>query len=62
MSKLAINGGTPVFKTKAVRPAWPPATPAVIGRIAEMYLSHKWSFYGIYENEFAEKYAKYTGA
>ena len=62
MSKLAIEGGTPVFKAKPVRPPWPPANPDVIGRIAEMFLSHKWSFYGIYENEFAERYAKYTGA
>ena len=62
IAKLAIDGGTPVFKTKPARPQWPPANPDVIGRIAEMYLSHKWSFYGKYENEFAEKYAKYTGA
>ena len=62
MSKLAIEGGTPVFKAKPVRPPWPPANPDVIGRIAEMFLSHKWSFYGIYENEFAERYAKFTGA
>ena len=61
-AKLAIDGGTPVFKTKPARPPWPPANPDVIGRIAEMYLSHKWSFYGKYENEFAERYAKYTGA
>ena len=62
MSKLAIEGGIPVFKAKPVRPPWPPANPDVIGRIAEMFLSHKWSFYGIYENEFAERYAKFTGA
>ena len=62
LAKLAIDGGTPVFKAKPVRPPWPPANPDVIGRIAEMYLSHKWSFYGKYENEFAERYAKYTGA
>ena len=62
MSKLAIEGGTPVFKAKPARPPWPPVNPDVIGRIAETYLSHKWSFYGKYENEFAERYAKYTGA
>ena len=62
MFKLAIDGGTPVFRTAPARPPWPPTNPEVIGRIAEMYLSRKWSFYGVYENEFAERFAKFNGA
>ena len=46
MSKPAIDGGTPVFTEKPVRPPWPPANPAVGDKLREVYMSHKWSFYG----------------
>ena len=62
MSVLAIDGGVPVFTRPAERPQWPPTDPAVFDRMKEVYLSHKWSFYGQCENEFAERYAAYTGA
>ena len=62
MSKLAIDGGTPVFTEKPVRPPWPPANPAVGDKLREVYMSHKWSFYGENEVLFNERYAEYTGA
>ncbi len=62
MSKLAIDGGTPVFSEKPVRPAWPPVDPAVGDKLREVYMSHKWSFYGENELLFNERYAEFTGA
>lgn len=63
MTKLAIDGGTPVFSEapKSI-PAWPPANPEVAAKLSELYLSRKWSFYGAQEVLFNEKFAEYTGA
>ena len=62
MAKLAIDGGTPVFSEKPVRPAWPPVNPATGDKLREVYMSHKWSFYGENEVLFNERYAEFTGA
>ena len=62
MEKLAINGGTPIFDATIKRPAWPPTTADVAGKLVEIYYSHAWSFYGALENQFTEEYAKFTGA
>ncbi|MCK9506434.1 MAG: DegT/DnrJ/EryC1/StrS family aminotransferase [Porticoccaceae bacterium] len=63
MTKLAIDGGKPVFSEapKSV-PAWPPTCPEVAAKLSELYLSRKWSFYGEQEVLFNEKFAEYTGA
>ena len=62
MSKLAIDGGTPVFAAKANVPAWPPADEETAEQLKEIYLSHAWSFYGKHEVAFNEEFAAYTGA
>lgn len=62
MSKLAINGGKKTFETPARTPDWPPVYPDTADEIRELYLSHRWSFYGAKEVEFNEKFAEYTGA
>ena len=62
MSKLAIDGGTPVFAAKANVPAWPPADEETAELLKEIYLSHAWSFYGKHEVAFNEEFAAYTGA
>jgi len=62
MSKLAINGGPKVFETPASIPKWPPVYPETAEKLKEIYLGHKWSFYGPQEILFNEKYAEYTGA
>ena len=62
MSKLAINGGPKVFETPAIVPKWPPVYPETAEKLKEIYLGHKWSFYGPQEILFNEKYAEYTGA
>ena len=62
MSKLAIDGGTPVFAAKANVPVWPPADEKTAELLKEIYLSHAWSFYGKHEVAFNEEFAAYTGA
>jgi len=62
MSKLAIDGGTPVFSEKPVRPVWPPVDPAVGDKLREVYMSQKWSFYAENEVLFNERYAQFIGA
>ena len=63
MTKLAIDGGTPVFSEppKSI-PAWPPVYPETAKKMSELYLSRKWSFYEYLEVLFNEKFAEYTGA
>lgn len=62
MSKLAIDGGTPVFTSPVQVPAWPPADEETAELLKEIYLSHAWSFYGKHEVAFNEEFAAYTGA
>jgi len=62
MSKLAIDGGSKVFAEPVKFDIWPPVYPEVAGKLVEVYMSHKWSFYGANELKFAEDFAKYHGA
>ena len=62
MSKLAIDGGSKVFAEPVKFDVWPPVYPEVAGKLVEVYMSHKWSFYGANELKFAEDFAKYHGA
>ena len=62
MSQLAINGGSKVFSTAPRIPAWPPADPQTGDLLREIYMSHKWSFYGEKEVEFNQRFTRYTGA
>ena len=62
MSKLAINGGSKVFAEPVKFDVWPPVYPEVAGKLVEVYMGHKWSFYGANEVSFAENFAKYHGA
>ena len=62
MSILAINGGKKVFETAPQLPAWPPAYPETGDQLREIYMSHKWSFYGEKEVGFNRAFAEYTGA
>ena len=62
MSKLAVNGGSKIFETPAKVPAWPPADPQTGDLLREIYMSHKWSFYGAQEVAFNNAFAQYTGA
>ena len=59
MSKLAIDGGSKVFAEPVKFDIWPPVYPEVAGKLVEVYMSHKWSFYGANELKFAEDFAKY---
>ena len=62
MTKLAIDGGKPVFETPAHVPPWPPVYPETAEKIKELYLSRKWSFSAPREVEFNRLFAEYTGA
>lgn len=64
MSKLAIEGGEKVFPEPAqsLPVRWPPAYPETARQLADLYLNHKWSFYGPQELLFNEKFAEFTGA
>ena len=62
MSKLAIDGGSKIFEIPAKVPAWPPVYPETAEKIKELYLGRRWSFYGVEELDFNEKFAEYTGA
>lgn len=62
MSILAINGGKKVFENPPQVPTWPPAYPETGDQLREIYMSHKWSFYGEKEVEFNRAFAEYTGA
>lgn len=60
--KLAIDGGSKVFEQGAPVPAWPPVYPETAEKLKELYLGHRWSFYGPLEVEFNERFAEFTGA
>ena len=62
MSKLAIDGGTRVFPEGFGFEPWPPVNEKTADRIRQVYLSHKWSFYGETEKKFAAAFAKYHDA
>ena len=61
--KLAVNGGTPLFKPEEYRTeAWPPVREATADRIRELYLSRAWSFNSATEQAFENEFAAYHGA
>ncbi len=62
MSKLAIDGGSKVFSEPVNFEIWPPVNAAVAGKLVEVYMSHKWSFYGAEELKFAADFAAYHNA
>ena len=62
MSKLAIDGGSKVFAEDVNFEIWPPVYPEVAEKLTQVYMSHKWSFYGAEEMKFAENFAKYHDA
>jgi L-glutamine:2-deoxy-scyllo-inosose/3-amino-2,3-dideoxy-scyllo-inosose aminotransferase len=59
--KLALLGGTPVADSLAV-PTWPPVYEATAKRLAEVYLSGKWSFNGPAEQQFSQDFAHFQDA
>ncbi len=62
MSKLAIDGGSRVFPENFGFDPWPPVNEATAERLKQVYLGHKWSFYGTEEKKFAADFAKYHDA
>jgi len=62
MSNLAIDGGKRVFPEGFAFENWPPVYPETAERIKELYLSHKWSYNGAYEQAFSSAFAKYHDA
>ena len=62
MSNLAIDGGKRVFPEGFGFEAWPPVYPETAVKIKELYLSHKWSYNGAYEQAFSSAFAKYHDA
>ncbi len=63
MSKLAINGGTPLVKDGDYKVAdWPPVSEATADVIRDLYLSRAWSFNSVAEQEFEKAYAEHHGA
>ena len=57
MIKLAIDGGGKTFQEPPVLNPVLRTYPETAALLNEIYFSKNWSFYGRYENEFAEKFA-----
>ena len=62
MEKLAIDGGKKIFGDGFGFELWPPVYPETGDQLRELYMSHKWSFYGAYETKFAPAFAAYHDA
>ena len=62
MSKLAIDGGEKVFAESVNLGGWPPVYPETAEKLAKLYMSQKWSFYGAVEMAFSANFAKYHDA
>lgn len=62
MSKLAIDGGSKLFAENVDLGMWPPVYPEVAQKLAQLYMTHKWSFYGPEEMKFAAAFSQYHGA
>ncbi|OHB53039.1 MAG: hypothetical protein A2Y07_06470 [Planctomycetes bacterium GWF2_50_10] len=60
-TKLASNGGEPVISSqmRAKVPQWPIANERTAEALKFLYMSGKWSFNGIYEQQFASGFAKH---
>jgi len=61
--KLAVCGGTPLFKPEdyLIEP-WPPVKESTADKVRELYLSRAWSFNSPTEQAFENEYAAYHGA
>ena len=62
MSRLAIDGGEKVFAEGVNLGGWPPVYPETAEKLAKLYMSQKWSFYGAIELAFSADFAKYHDA
>ena len=62
MSKLAIDGGSKIFPDGFRFEPWPPINEETAVKLRQVYLGHKWSFYGEEEKKFAASFAKYHDA
>lgn len=62
MTKLALDGGPKVFEEPIKFIPWPPVYPETAEKLKEIYLGHRWSFYGAEELKFDDEFAAYTGA
>ena len=65
MTKLAINGGKPVFDGKRAEdlvPAWPIPYPETEAKLLEIYRSGKWGLCGEYEQKLMTGFAQWQGA
>ena len=62
MNKLAIDGGSKVFAEDVNFKTWPPVYPEVAEKLAQLYMTGKWSFYGAHEMKFAADFAAYHDA
>ena len=61
-STLALFGGEPVSRRPVQVPPYPPVSKATARKLANVYLSRRWSFNGPIEQQFAREYAAYHGA
>ena len=62
MSKLAIDGGEAIRSGTKSWPQWPISTEKDVERMAEVTRSNRWSYDGLNEWRFAEKFTRYQGA
>ena len=65
MSKLAIDGGSPVFggkKAEEFVPSWPIPFPETEPKLIEVFRSGKWGGCGPYEQELMMKFAVWQGS
>ena len=65
MTKLAINGGIPVFDKKPLAdylPVWPVPYPETEQKLVEIYRSSKWSMRSEYEQKLETAFAEYQGS
>lgn len=64
MNKLAIDGGTPVFKEKTANeyaPNWPIPHPETEQKLIDVFRSRKWGGRGVYEQKLETEFAAYQG-
>lgn len=63
MSKLALDGGRPIFETPLDwRTFWPPVDFQTAEKLTALYLSRRWSAFDEEEKEFATAFAAHHGA
>ena len=65
MSKLAVDGGTPVFggkKAEEFVPSWPIPFPETEQKLIEVFRSGKWGGCGPYEQVLMTKFAAWQGS